>query len=402
MDVEEQDEYAIISEMEKPTIFAVQTLADELKTCEIKKQSQETVGNMQTKKKRRSRWDVKPSEVVKLENSTKPTANGIDQAPSTENDANKRKCSESGEEKPYVNKEIAEKLNDMKIEESTKENDKCCVMFETETYQNNSNSGIALQCDLCIAEPLKKSSDASASTAPPEPGTPEKKHDAEANSTEARSVKPRVVMKWMCTVTKKDLPTASTNELWESETEASASGEKQSEESESSTTKTFSVTKSTDRHSKETGESLVQASVSRLQQHSETTLHTSGESSSGNQRAKTQSSPTKSSLAAKCSSSESEEPETIENHSCIQTGQVQCQKGSRRSQEDQCQIFPEPQQKQIQHKAATPQPEETDVEPVSCLQPQASEYEKTVPEQPSIQLQTDISSSEEQERLNEA
>uniref|UniRef100_A0A0R3RUS5 [histone H3]-lysine(36) N-trimethyltransferase n=1 Tax=Elaeophora elaphi TaxID=1147741 RepID=A0A0R3RUS5_9BILA len=208
MDVDEKDEYEIISEMEKPSKFLTQRDVEneEPETIGINVHSQGNISNLEMK--RPSRWDVGAPFCIQLndalasnenENVGKKCTIGLDAARSgTYNQT----TSETEREKIFTNETAVLKIANTEIEGCTSQSSNCVYMLDK----------IALPCDPCdIAlppEPSELSGDA---------GSAFLSRTAEDNlAPEAMVDKGKVIMKWKFTKTPKEL-FAGDIKIWEPE-----------------------------------------------------------------------------------------------------------------------------------------------------------------------------------------
>lgn len=241
MDIDEKDEYEIISEMEKPTKFSIGVGAENEEPRMIGTHSQPhgAVGSLETKKKRSSRWDVGAPFSVQLDDFLTQKVKGTavealtDVSMKVEDGVIDAEISDNLKEKIYTQQEVAEKISNMKLEEGIGKNDEF-LMFKRENHQISSHEDIpleeiALPCDpnpCNIALPPETPIGAIGSAKQPivaerkSCGSKAEVRWNHAADEKVHSVKPKVIMKWKFTKTAKGLP--SLKELWEPETEVHA------------------------------------------------------------------------------------------------------------------------------------------------------------------------------------
>lgn len=236
MDVDEKEEYSIISELEKPANFFPQGgfENERPKANGIDIKSQGTIANLEAprKKKKPSRWDVGAPLCIQL----------YDVLTSNTNKVTKEleKCADGGSsegknemenKKNSANEEIAEKVASMKLKEGT-------VSVEEPTTTGNISGGICNSVDMPL-NAISHPSNFMDIALPPEPSeceinvnnmqvadTTEEKYQElmdeicsdNTSTDEAHLSKPKVVMKWKLTKTSKKLPTANAKKFWEPET----------------------------------------------------------------------------------------------------------------------------------------------------------------------------------------
>ncbi|KAM3721489.1 Histone-lysine N-methyltransferase SETD2 [Dirofilaria immitis] len=223
MDVDEKDEYEIVSEMEKPANFATQRDVEneEPETIGINIHAQENVASLELK--RPSRWDVGAPFCIPLndalasntnETIVKKCSTGLDGA---RNGAYNKTINENENEKIFTNETAALKIPGIKIEKYAK-NAKTFIATEHEdeigNHINLSLDKIALPCnpyDIALPpEPseLNDSADCSLLSR-----ISEDKHDSETTSD-----KEKVIIKWKFTKTPKELLTGDVK-IWEPDVE---------------------------------------------------------------------------------------------------------------------------------------------------------------------------------------
>lgn len=222
MDVDEKDEYEIISEMEKPANFLTQRDVEneEPETIGINMHTQGNVANLEVK--RPSRWDVGAPFCIQLndaltsntnETVVKTCTTGLDEA---RNGAYNKTSNENGGEKICINDVAALEIASTKVGKCTK-NVEISVATERGNNQisNLSLNKIALPCDPCdIAlppEPSELIDDASCELSSL---TAEDKLASEATLDKAK-----VIIKWKFTKTPKELPSGGVK-IWEPEVKA--------------------------------------------------------------------------------------------------------------------------------------------------------------------------------------
>lgn len=208
MDVDEKDEYEIISEMEKPSNFLTQRDVEneEPETIEINMHSQRNGASLEAKKS--SRWDVGAPFCIQLNDALASDANevvgkSLDEA----YDGTYNKSSgENEREKISANEATVLKITTTKVEECTNQNSNSVDL---------SLDKIALPCDPCDValppRPSELSGNASRALL---------SHSAEDNlSSEAVLDKGKVIIKWKFTKTPKELAGGDAK-IWEPEVES--------------------------------------------------------------------------------------------------------------------------------------------------------------------------------------
>lgn len=206
MDVDEKDEYEIISQMEKPSNFLTQR--------DVENEEPERIGvNMHTREniaglevKRPSRWDVGSPFCVQLNDALASNTNetigkkctvDLDVA---RNGACNKTTDENERKKIFANDGAVLKIVSTKMEGCTSQSSNCVDL---------SLDSIALPCDPCdIALPPEVSSNDSCALLPCTADL----------ASEAILNKEKVVIKWKFTKTPKELPTGDVK-IWEPEVE---------------------------------------------------------------------------------------------------------------------------------------------------------------------------------------
>ncbi|EFO24832.1 hypothetical protein LOAG_03647 [Loa loa] len=240
MDVDEKDEYEIISEMGKPANFLTQRDVEneEPATTGISVHIQENVTSLEVK--RPSRWDVGAPFCIQLndavassssETIAKKCTTSLDEG--SDGDYNKT-ISENDKEKIFTNEAATLKIVSTKMKKYTKSTDISIAAQHGYNQSNNcadlSLDKIALPCDPCdIALPPEPSKLGSSADCALLSRTAEDKLASEATSD-----KGKVVIKWKFTKTPKELPTGDVK-IWEPEVETRELPKLYSEEQPKST-----------------------------------------------------------------------------------------------------------------------------------------------------------------------
>ncbi|VDK86697.1 unnamed protein product [Onchocerca ochengi] len=215
MDVDEKDEYEIVSEMKKPTNFVEQDVEnEEPETIGIDMRAQENVSSLEVK--RPSRWDVGTPFCIQLNDAlTSNTNETIVKKCSTELDeAHNRTCkkrtSEHEMEEIFTNEASVLKITGIKIGGNAKKAETSIAAEhesnQTSNFVDPSLDKIALPCDpYDIALPLE----------PSELNGNTGRALAEEHASEATD-KGRVIIKWKFTKTPKELSMGDMK-IWEPE-----------------------------------------------------------------------------------------------------------------------------------------------------------------------------------------
>ncbi|OZC06890.1 SET domain protein, partial [Onchocerca flexuosa] len=218
MDVDEKDEYEIVSEMEKPANFVAQDVEnEEPETIGINMRAQENVANLEVK--RPSRWDVGAPFCIQLNDAlTSNTNEAVVKKCSTDLDeAHNGSCNktinEHEREKIFTNEASVLEITSMKIEGYAKNAETSIAAGHESNQTSNcvdlSLDKIALPSDpydtALLLEPSELRDNAGCALA-------EDKHASEVTD------KGKIIIKWKFTKTPKELSTGSMK-IWEPEIE---------------------------------------------------------------------------------------------------------------------------------------------------------------------------------------